>query len=213
MRTKLFCMLAFVVAMSCLVMAVKAEANTYIYTLTDVQLNDGGVLSGTITITDGYLGGFNLQTTAGSSLVTPFTYTAGGPIAGNINNIGGTGAPDDSVQFFANALGNNGYEASLQLTFAYNLTTPWLDPTPGVDPILGGSGGPSWECNVGFSCPPFGSNTPIRYVLGGDGPGPEFAVTAVPETATWAMMLIGFAAVGFVAYRRSINRANAIFVA
>jgi len=30
----------------------------------------------------------------------------------------------------------------------------------------------------------------------------NFSVTAVPEASTWAMMLLGFAGVGFVAYRR-----------
>jgi PEP-CTERM motif len=29
------------------------------------------------------------------------------------------------------------------------------------------------------------------------------AVSAVPEPSTWAMMLIGFAGLGFVAYRRT----------
>jgi hypothetical protein len=31
----------------------------------------------------------------------------------------------------------------------------------------------------------------------------DVSVTAVPEPATWAMMLLGFAAVGFVTYRRN----------
>jgi hypothetical protein len=31
---------------------------------------------------------------------------------------------------------------------------------------------------------------------------PEFAASAVPEPSTWAMLLIGFAGVGFMAYRR-----------
>jgi hypothetical protein len=35
------------------------------------------------------------------------------------------------------------------------------------------------------------------------------AVSAVPELSTWAMMLIGFAGVGFVAYRRSKKAAAA----
>jgi PEP-CTERM motif-containing protein len=30
-----------------------------------------------------------------------------------------------------------------------------------------------------------------------------FTVSAVPEASIWAMMLIGFAGVGFIAYRRS----------
>jgi PEP-CTERM motif len=30
----------------------------------------------------------------------------------------------------------------------------------------------------------------------------DISVSAVPEPATWAMMILGFLAVGFVAYRR-----------
>lgn len=33
------------------------------------------------------------------------------------------------------------------------------------------------------------------------------AVSAVPEPATWAMMILGFAAIGFTAYRRGKKRA------
>jgi hypothetical protein len=34
--------------------------------------------------------------------------------------------------------------------------------------------------------------------------GTDFAATAaVPEPSTWAMMILGFAGVGFMAYRRS----------
>jgi len=39
--------------------------------------------------------------------------------------------------------------------------------------------------------------------LTGDGPVQVLAtITAIPEASTWAMMLLGFASVGFVAYRR-----------
>jgi len=30
----------------------------------------------------------------------------------------------------------------------------------------------------------------------------KFQITAVPELSTWAMMLLGFASLGFFAYRR-----------
>jgi hypothetical protein len=33
------------------------------------------------------------------------------------------------------------------------------------------------------------------------------AITAVPEPATWAMMLLGFSSVGFLAYRRRSSAA------
>jgi len=71
---------------------------------------------------------------------------------------------------------------------------------------------------AGFSLPP-GTYTPsysYSYVAtypgasgstiltdGADGP----LVTAVPEPATWAMMLLGFAGVGFVAHRRKAKPA------
>ena len=35
------------------------------------------------------------------------------------------------------------------------------------------------------------------------------AVAAVPEPSTWAMMILGFAGVGFMAYRRKAKRALA----
>jgi hypothetical protein len=35
------------------------------------------------------------------------------------------------------------------------------------------------------------------------------AVAAVPEPSTWAMMILGFGGVGFVAYRRKAKRALA----
>lgn len=41
------------------------------------------------------------------------------------------------------------------------------------------------------------------------GPPPE-VVTAVPEISTWLMMMIGFAAVGFAAYRRTTKKISAI---
>jgi hypothetical protein len=46
----------------------------------------------------------------------------------------------------------------------------------------------------------------IGYDLVADGPGGfgfDLAIGAVPETSTWAMMLIGFAGLGFVGCRRS----------
>jgi hypothetical protein len=34
-----------------------------------------------------------------------------------------------------------------------------------------------------------------------------WAITAVPEPSTWAMMLLGFAGIGFLAYRRNTKPA------
>lgn len=52
----------------------------------------------------------------------------------------------------------------------------------------------------------FGTNTPDQLVFGGSGgSGPPVTLeltTAVPEPPTWAMLILGFAGVGLVAYRR-----------
>jgi|ERR1035437_8204421 hypothetical protein len=38
----------------------------------------------------------------------------------------------------------------------------------------------------------------------------QVIATAVPETATWAMMLLGFTGLGFLGYRRALNRRPSI---
>jgi choice-of-anchor C domain-containing protein len=44
------------------------------------------------------------------------------------------------------------------------------------------------------------SNSPYGPVIG------SLTISAIPETSTWAMMLLGFLGVGFLAYRRNGNR-------
>jgi len=67
---------------------------------------------------------------------------------------------------------------------------------PNLDnPIIGGASGPSYECQDSFNCY-LGTGRPVRYLDSG------FA-SAEPEPATWAMMLIGFLGLGFIARRRA----------
>jgi len=66
--------------------------------------------------------------------------------------------------------------------------------------------------NCGDNCQGFGGSAVLNagnYYLdisgiggGTSGYGGDLAVAAVPEASTWAMMLAGFAGVGFMAYRR-----------
>jgi len=76
--------------------------------------------------------------------------------------------------------------------------------------------------NCGLSCQGFGGSAILaagNYYLdiSGTGGGTSgyggnlsvASVTATPEPATWAMMLLGFAGIGFVAYRRRSQ--NAVF--
>ena len=39
--------------------------------------------------------------------------------------------------------------------------------------------------------------------IGGENLGSGLVIISVPEPSTWAMMLIGFAGLGFAAYRRA----------
>jgi PEP-CTERM motif-containing protein len=111
--------------------------------------------------------------------------------------------PTNTVVEFISS--TQGYFGELQITFANPLNSGTNDP------ILGGDGNGSFEC-LGWGCPTFtangvmptgfftnddGSTGTIRYIDGGFA-----AVSAVPEPSTWAMMLIGFAGIGLVAYRR-----------
>jgi hypothetical protein len=76
------------------------------------------------------------------------------------------------------------------------------------------AGGPLTQVNVWYgNANGFNGFTGVNYWLdinppdtAGFGPdaGPltSFTVTAVPEPSTWAMMVLGFAGVGFMAYRR-----------
>jgi PEP-CTERM motif len=59
-------------------------------------------------------------------------------------------------------------------------------------------------CTSGPSCSFLSLSSNDRQFVwhGVDGTTFTSAVSAVPEPSTWAMMLLGFAGVGFMAYRR-----------
>ncbi len=168
-----------------------SNANAITWTLVNVPLDDGGTLSGTFSITSyGYQAGYDLTTTTGSKLPGAVYDSALGSYAANVS------PPDKSIIFFPEVGGAGQYAGALQLTFLDSLINP------GVDPIVGGTGGPSWECAVSYSCV-FGptdiyNNGPIRYVEEGRA---SFA-SATPLPATWTFMLIGLVGISFAGYRR-----------
>jgi hypothetical protein len=113
---------------------------------------------------------------------------------------------------------NYGTFNSTPISFTLNNGFNGTDPAP---PSLG-----SLRFGGAISTDPFsqitlsvaaGDSFIISQLFVGDGEGTDkFAnleVSDVPELSTWAMMILGFAGIGFVAYRRKTNQKLAISAA
>ena len=90
---------------------------------------------------------------------------------------------------------------------AYNATTGafvgTLDGSNGDPLVIDGL----WGLTIGNGSGA-GSLNAIYFTAGPNGEGDGlFGVLTVPEPSTWAMMLIGFAGLGFMGYRASRKRA------
>ncbi|MBC9883590.1 PEP-CTERM sorting domain-containing protein [Bradyrhizobium sp. INPA01-394B] len=101
----------------------------------------------------------------------------------------------DSIVFF-DALRDGGMEAILNNgdPDPFNLTGPQLF-TASLEPVPGFK-------NPRYAHPTFILGT---FTLGDldDVPVGTLTVSAVPESSTWAMMLLGFCGLGYMAYRRT----------
>lgn len=167
-------------------------------TFSGAEFDDGGSLSGQFTAGTTYCcaieynnlfgnTSYSIQSTAGTH-PNSLGYELPGSVYSNPTAPFPTDSPVLSngyktVDFYSNG---NGYAGIfLQLTFANPLSTA------GPNAIVSG-----FECGVGFPCPSTGSDAvPTRYLV-------DFGtVSAVPEPATWVMLLLGFAALGLIANR------------
>ena len=94
-----------------------------------------------------------------------------------------------------------GYFGALHLQFLSNLGIPSAN-----NPIVGGNLGPSYECVGSWSCYiPQGGST--RYIdSGAAATNAGGNIAAVPEPATWVMMILGFLGIGLAANRRRLGR-------
>jgi hypothetical protein len=173
-----------------------------VFTLSNVELSDGAFLSGTFYLnSDGYIATppfgapYSLTTTSG--ILPGNTYASGQTPSAMINT------PTNTVVTFQEyvPVGAPSTDDVLQLTFAGALGL-------GNNTLEGGIGGPSWEC-VGFTCPVGFDNDPTRYVLA-DTTIVVGSVAPVPEPGTWAMLILGFSGIGFMAYRRRSHVAVAV---
>jgi len=182
--------------LSCVPFAARETKAAVVWTISGAQFDDGGTLSGSFTITSGFLSTWNLTTTAGSKLPgAPY-----GPL--NFNSAYekslGTfpnGAPLNSVDVSDKTVGflpsnSTPYQGELFIQFQNSLSGG------GIDPIVGG-----YEC-FGFSCSPQTAGGPTGDIRFFNLDSKPFA-SAVPEPSTWAMMILGFAGLGFLTYRRS----------
>jgi PEP-CTERM motif len=158
-------------AAALLALGAGTAANADVLWTVNGTFNDTGTLSGTFDIdVYGFLNGYNLMTTAGTSL-PGFDYT-----------------PADS--FFSNGTfyvdAQPGYQQDLHLAFLDDLSV-----ATGDDPIVGGDPGPSWECVNSWSCyVPSGGDT--RYIASGF----ASAGDPVPEPSSLPVLLAGLGLIG-----------------
>lgn len=171
-------------AATLMVAAAPSAANADVTWTVTGAFDDGGALSGYFNINVyGFLAGYDLKTTAGSTDAA-FDYTPSNSYYSN-----GTFYVDAQPQ----------YQSDLHLTFQNDLGI-----ASASNPIIGGSQGPSWECQGSYNCyvPADGA---IRYITSGS------ASAAVPEPAAWALMLVGFGGMGAVL--RGVRKARRSAVA
>jgi PEP-CTERM motif len=149
------------------------------------------IVSGTFDDSTTLSGEFTVDIYGYVELSSLFLTTSNGTITGYVY----TSATADPDGCGANCVGygrtSPPYFGGLQLTFM----NPLGSSAP--DPIVGGEGGPSWE-NLSYTI----GGPPIRYLANG-------VATPVPEPATWAMMLLGFASLSFAGYRAQRRTAAA----
>jgi hypothetical protein len=157
-------------------LAEPATASILNWELENVLFDDGGQMSGT----------FSVNTTNGAVIAFDITTTTGSILAG-FHYDGATGfAGGDLLSGNSFIVQDNEQNRYIQFDFANSLVSGGVNPL--LPPPAVGSG--SFECN---NC------VLVRTVLDGG----DARTIAVPELSTWAMLLVGFAGLGFAGYRQT----------
>jgi hypothetical protein len=204
-----------------------ASANAAVYNVEFWSYNGNGtfssgtnadasnpILATTPTASFTYTGALNWQVTGpqGSpNLAGPFVTFSGG----TISNYAGSITEPIFLSTSLSSIGDSGTGSTsfFQVTGSGNFSGGSITHDDGASVYLDGSSTAivsqpvetSAEVGTFVTTPGFHTFT-IDYVEGNGAPSQlTFMTTAVPEPATWAMMILGFLGVGFIAYRRKQN--------
>jgi hypothetical protein len=163
-------------------------ASTITWTLSDVTFDDGGSASGSFTTdsTTGAVTSFNIVTTAGT-LLGSTTYDA-----------------TTSYVFGDNYFSTNSFVLATNGSITPYINFAFADPLTGFGTnllVVDVSLPAEW---VGFECN--GSDCELGRFMS-RGSAITTVVSGIPEPSTWAMIILGFAGLGYVNYCRKNQRA------
>ncbi|XSC47177.1 PEP-CTERM sorting domain-containing protein [Bradyrhizobium sp. RDT10] len=153
--------------------ALPAQASIIDWTLANVFFSDGGSASGT----------FSTDSTTGDVVSFDITTTLGTKLAGTVYETAG-------AELYNNFWGPQSFLIKNRTTF-YDLELAFVDPLTAPGVISLALQRASYECR---NC------SPARIVISGEAVA---AVAAVPEPATWAMLLMGLLGIGAFRIRQN----------
>jgi PEP-CTERM motif len=106
-----------------------------------------------------------------------------------------------SINFSTNGIGQlTGYQFTTQTNVVVpGLLPPNYPPTPYEEEVFSFDLPPLFGMADGIYIPSIFQDSYYTYNEGAPG---SWRISAVPEPSTWAMLLLGFAGIGFMAYRR-----------
>jgi hypothetical protein len=163
-------------------LGIGSDAKAITWTLTDVPVHGGGEVSGSFTLDQyGFVDAYDLVSFGFKNHKLDDRYKLGEVVGPDIT------APN-VIDFFSD---RRGYREELQLTFLNPLT----------DPINSLVDDKSFVC-YSWSCPISWDNTRNNEFLKGTEREFRPDIAATPLPATWTLMLVGLAGLGFAAYRR-----------
>jgi PEP-CTERM motif len=188
-----------IIVATALVGSAPGPANAVVFGLTatdvvvdsPVPLFTSNIISGTLTLADSVAPGESF----GSAAVTGITLDIGG-IAGTLADVQADIAPG-SVQLFGTRSADGNSLSVLDFRYGFPPSHAGCSFVCAGQIVINSPIGPNDPSNF-FAIDDLGGNSVIESFT------PHFTLLAgaVPEPSTWAMMILGFAGVGFLAYRR-----------